>query len=1157
MIETLNKLTAWIEDNHLQAEWIGDRLFKIGGESFYILPELRRDNSSVESIFTEEFHINIALEDESFCNDIEVGNLCFKFGNNFYYTPFSTIEKPQLNILKYIGSNPSETGIDYSFLGLRGQFELCNGSGSYSDWIKKSKFLGVKSLGIAEHNTLAGTLPFQQECQRAGMDFILGETITVIGKDFKTYLAKCYAMNQEGWFNLLYINKIINVDNILDGQYISEAELTEYGKGLVLVIDCECEFTSELINSYKNSFEKVFFQFDLTTYKGHEKDRGRLLAHQNYLKNHLEELEPILIQDAFYLDKEYSHVKGLLNKIGSVKFQFDSDDQWYKSLDEIFLDWAPLFKDEDGRLFEVFQEAAANTVRVSKAAHYEIETEARHLPKFTALNGEDSDDLFFRLIGEGMARIGKEQDEEYWARIEEEVRVIQLGDVVDYFLILWDIIEWCKQEDILTGVGRGSAAGCLVSYLLGITTIDPIEYGLLFERFLNEGRVQTSLPDIDVDFEGERRDDVKRYMEDRYGIDFVCSVGTYGTFKIKSAIKDIGKRFGLNAKDGNFMVSRIGNNDKELKDDNFLDLFKEAEYQASLKKFIIDKPHVIDTLRIILKQPKTASIHACATLIFPRIDQHGNPRNIYNWIPVKMMDGVLVSEWEGGQLEDAGFLKEDILGIKQLDKFRGIFDKIKANKGVSLTMEDVDLTDPNVYKLFSEGLSSDVFHFGSDGLTGYLQEVKPIGIEEMIAAISLYRPGAMDSHAHTKYVKFKFGEQEPEYDYGLKEVTKETYGLYIYQEQVMKAMQELGGMDLVTADNIRKAMGKKKMDLILKYKAQFIEGARVKGCDPIDAETIWNKLEAFARYGFNKSHATAYTYIGMVCQWLKYHYPIEFWTTAFEWASDDITSRFVSEANKLDNGISIVPPDINKSFPKFTSDPETGKIYWSIGKIKFVGEASTTAILTERDEGGEFFSLDEFIDRVDTSKVNKRVVENLILSGCFDELEGITDIKKRYDLIQHYYQLAKVKMDSRIDFPEQRKYTWFWTKRQKELSGLGDFDYERLILNSELKHLVSQYIDPIKLQTEGVVGSSVVIAGSILDIKTRKTKRGDEFCILQIESNEEPINVVMWADSWSKVKNDIMENKSGMFIGSGVVTVDNYKKCNQIQTNKDSKIKIL
>jgi DNA polymerase-3 subunit alpha len=413
----------------------------------------------------------------------------------------------------------------------------------------------------------------------------------------------------------------------------------------------------------------------------------------------------------------------------------------------------------------------------------------------------------------------------------------------------------------------------------------------------------------------------------------------------------------------------------------------------------------------------------------------------------------------------------------------------------------------------------------------------------------------MESKAHNDYVSFKFGLKEPEYDYGLYEVTKSTYGLYIYQEQVMQAMQVLGGMDLVTADNIRKAMGKKKIDLILKYKVQFLEGAVGNGCDRIDAESIWNKLEAFAKYGFNRSHAAAYTYIGLVCQWLKNEYPLEFWTTAFEWAKDTDTSRFVSELGKLNNGVSIVPPDVNKSFPKFTSDKNTGKIYWSIGKIKFAGETATDALLNEREEGGDFYSFEEFYTRV-PSKVNKRIIENLIFAGCFDELEGIEDPRNRSHLLVELYRLAKTPVKNRFDLPTQKGFKWWWVKKQKEVSGLGNIDFESLIIKSNLKAYSSTYVDPIQLQSSELVGKQVLIGGTVSEYKIKKTRKGDEFCIMQLECNAEIIHVVMWNEVWSKVKPALESSDQGVLVLSGEVKVDTYKKCNAIQTVRSSKFQI-
>lgn len=486
---SVEKLKSWIDKNSLQAEFVDERVFKIGDTSFFFLPEKERGTSTVISIFTERFDLNISQEDEEYSEEIGVKNYCYQFGNNFYYTPVDTIEDPKMNVLKYIGEGERDLEMDFSFLGLRGKFELCNGSGDYKEWIKKAKFMGVNSLGIAEHNTLAGTLPFQEACQKAGMEFMLGETITIRDDKHTQYFGKCYAMNQKGWFNLLYINKVINVDNVAN-RLIDEKDLLKYGEGISFVFGPEAPISSMKISVFNKAFDKCFFQLDMTKFKGHEKERSRLTSMKRYLDTFLETLPPILINDAFYLDKEYRYIKKILNKIGSVNFQFDSKDQWFKSLDEVFEQWQGLFEEEDERLFDLLIQSVENTVWISDNSNYEIELGERHLPVYIHdVEDESNEDLFFRLIGEGMERRGLEDKEEYWDRIETEVEVIKLGNVVDYFLILWDIVKWCGENDILVGVGRGSAAGSLVAYVLGITGLDPIQYDLLFERFLNFGRL--------------------------------------------------------------------------------------------------------------------------------------------------------------------------------------------------------------------------------------------------------------------------------------------------------------------------------------------------------------------------------------------------------------------------------------------------------------------------------------------------------------------------------------------------------------------------------------------------------------------------------------------------------------------------------------------
>ena len=535
-----------------------------------------------------------------------------------------------------------------------------------------------------------------------------------------------------------------------------------------------------------------------------------------------------------------------MNTIAGV-FTDLATNQYLKSKEEYFIELELLTKNEL-RCDNLFEKAMLNEKQLISQFHFQIPQGGKYLPKYKMSDSEklkfdNNNALFWNLINKGLLKkISVNDREKYIERIGIEYDIIELGGFVDYFLILWDIIRWSNENGILSGIGRGSAGGSLIAYLLNITRLDPIKYDLLFERFLNKGRVEGgSLPDIDCDFAGNERECVKQYMEQKYGQAHVCSVGSYNTLQIKAAIKDLSRLKNLDIP----YVNLISNKLEEC--NSVEDIFKKALTTPLIYEFIQDNADIINDLMIIRGAPRSESIHPCATIILP------DTNTIYDWIPVKTVttgnkDTILVSSWEGSELESIGLLKEDILGIRQLDKFQFILNLIEKK----IDIYNIDFNEKRVYEYFCEGWTSDVFHFGAKGLTKYCKESQPHNIDDLIAAIALYRPGPIESDLHNEYVRRKNGDSPIEYLWGTKHITKDTYGILIYQEQIMQVCTDVGGFSLMESDDIRRAMGKKKPELLESYKNQFIENAINKGCHNDDAHHTWDTLEKFASYGFNK-----------------------------------------------------------------------------------------------------------------------------------------------------------------------------------------------------------------------------------------------------------------------------------------------------------------
>lgn len=667
--------------------------------------------------------------------------------------------------------------------------------------------------------------------------------------------------------------------------------------------------------------------------------------------------------------------------------------------------------------------------------------------------------------------------------------------------------------------------------------------------------------DIDCDFQASKREEVKHYMEQRYGRDQVCSVGSYNTLKIKSAIKDFSRQENIELQEVNYITSIL--DDGVESGSSYIEresLFKSALVVKQVKDFVQKYPEVIHNTIRVLGNSRSQSIHPCATLILP------NEKTVYEWIPVKTMLGsdgqsILVSEWEGSELESAGFLKEDILGIRQLDKFRSILDLIVKNHGHSIDIYNLPLEDERVINYYKKGWTQDVFHFGAKGLTEYCKQSQPDNIDDLIAAISLYRPGPIESNLHNEYILRKRGEHEVSYLWGTESITQDTYGILIYQEQIMQVCSLLADFSLVEADDVRRALGKMNVKYLQPYRERFIKTVVEKGCLEKEGVEIWEMLEKFAAYGFNKSHAAAYTLTGWICQYLKVYYPLEYWTVAFEYLDsskkDELIPQFISEINQT-GSIKISPPDINYSQSESVSDKSTNSIYWGLSTIKFVGNIATQQIIQDREKNGKYFSFEEFLDRHSflNSKVNKTHIENLIVSGAFDNIENIQLLSERRQLLNFFYNYKKTKSVDRKFENINENEDWYWFLKQKEFVGVGFFDYEE-ISYSYLPDF--KYLEPQLYQENSVVNSTYYsVSGYIVQVIKRSSKKGS-YCSILIESNFHYFWITIFPEMYDRITKsiDLLSSERGIIIVSGMVKFDDFKNQNVLKVWDDSKIIIL
>ena len=671
-------------------------------------------------------------------------------------------------------------------------------------------------------------------------------------------------------------------------------------------------------------------------------------------------------------------------------------------------------------------------------------------------------------------------------------------------------------------------------------------------KSLKVRKFYTDMPDIDTDFETFGREKVKEYISQKYGKNYSCSVGSYTKMKLKTCIKDFAKVKGIPFD----LTNKITKDIDDQIEYTWGDLIEYASKSKLLYKFVQDNPDIVHMSKYAMMVPKAESIHPSAYIIVPKHNQDGKKTDLFNLMPVKKIDGVLVSEWEGKYTEAGLFLKEDILGLSQLDKFHGIMNLIKKNYDKDIILNDIKFDDTEVFKYFRRGWCEDVFQFGTTGLMGYCRQVKPTQLSDLIAMTALFRPGPMESNAHQDFADIKNGKKKPKYDYGIKNITEETYSLLVYQEQMMSIIHQLGGLSLIEAENARKYIKKKKHKELNELGDRFIAGAIKNGCPEKEAHIIWDKMNAFSSYSFNKSHAAAYSVISYYSMWFKVNYPLEFWTISLQEASESEIPYRLAEMKKTGVEIEVRPPDINYSGEKFSCDPENNRIFYNLNKIKGCGDVAVRNIVETRDKDGEFFDLEEFVKRV-PSKVNKSNIKSLIISGAFDLVEDLSEPRDRKELLRKF--LVDIKGDE--DLPEEYKTAdsftnAFWIMEQKRLTGFGEIDYETLVRDSiPNKRFAKMLVNDVEF-LGAREGESVSVAGKFIYYRERAIKSG-VMGSLQIDCNNTIINITMWPDAYETYRNEIEDYKNGIIAVSGIVKKDKFKGVKTLYSCDSTKLYLI
>ena len=881
----------------------------------------------------------------------------------------------------------------FTHLHLHTEYSLLDGAASIKKAVARAKELGMDSLAITDHGAMFGVVDFYKECKKQGIKPIIGcEVYTAARKmtdkevDRDKYQGHLIllAKNEVGYKNLI---KIVSQGYIKGYYYkprIDKDVLRDHSEGIIALSGCLAGNIQHrlLVKDYagaKAEAEALLEIFGPGNFYLEIQDQG--LEEEMAIKDDMIKLSRelnvplVATNDVHYVRKEDAKAHDVLLAIQTAT-TLDDENRMRFPNDEFYLK----SEDEMRKIFAYLPEAVDNTQLVAEACNFDFKFGEYHLPQFIAPDGKTNTAYLRELCESGLhERYGESPSSELYDRLNYELNTIESMGYVEYFLIVWDFINYAKTNGIVVGPGRGSAAGSIVAYCLKITDIDPIRYNLIFERFLNPERV--SMPDIDIDFCYERRQEVIDYVTRKYGEGRVSQIITFGTMKAKQAVRDVARALSVSYAKADSIAKAIPFElsmtiDKALHTSPELKAMYEEDREAR---------EVIDMAKAIEGMPRHASTHAAGVVI--------SKEPIDEYVPLYLSDKGPATQFTMTTIEELGLLKMDFLGLRNLTVIRDALELIERNHGIKIDFSKMSYDDPAVYEMIASGNTGGVFQLESGGMTQFMKNLKPTCFEDIVAGISLYRPGPMDSIP--KYIENKKNPQNIKYvDDALAPILDVTYGCLVYQEQVMQIVRDLGGYSYGRSDLVRRAMSKKKMDVMLEEKEYFIHGktdeegnVEIAGCvrngiPEHAAEEIFNDMVSFAQYAFNKSHAAAYAVVAYETGYLKAHYPVEFMAALMTSVMGDVKqiSRYIR--NCSDMGIEVLPPCVSASYKKFSV--EDGKIRFGLLGIKNVGEGAIDAIVKAREEKGPSQDIFSFISNLDISQVNKKAIESLIKAGACD-----------------------------------------------------------------------------------------------------------------------------------------------------------------------------
>jgi DNA polymerase III subunit alpha len=1015
-------------------------------------------------------------------------------------------------------NKPSKS--NFVHLHVHSHYSLLDGLAKIDDLLDRAQELGMKSLALTDHGVLYGAIEFYQKAKKRGMKPIIGCEMYVAPNGRENKRPKIddvrhhlilLAKNEKGYKNLMKLVTIAHLEGFYYKPRVDKEVLSKYSEGLIALSACvEGEVPATALSGKIDEAEKAAREYEKIFGKGHfylELQDHPKFPNQKIANDALVGISKrtgiplVATTDMHYVQPEDNAIQDILLCVQTNRKVSESNRMNLMDF-ELFM----RTPEQMEKSFAHLPEALENTGRIAEMCELEIELGNIKLPVYEVPKGYTPESFVRELCEKGLRhRYGKNITKEHCDRMEFELSVIEKTGFASYFLIVQDFVNWAKKEGIIVGPGRGSAAGSFVSYLLGVTNIDPIKYNLLFERFLNPERI--SMPDIDLDFADTRRDEVLAYVREKYGQDHVAQIITFGTMAARGAIRDAGRALGYPYNFCDQTAKMIPPNM------TINDAIAGVPEIVSLYKMDPAARKLLDSASRLEGVCRHASMHACGVVI--------TPEPVVNYSPLQYVAGDttnVVTQYsastKSSYVEKIGLLKMDFLGLKNLTIIQHALKIVEKTKGVKLKMDEIPLDDKKTYKLLQSALTTGVFQLESGGMKRYLKQLRPTTFEDIIAMVALYRPGPMDWIPD--FISRKHGRKKIEYIHPkLEKILKNTYGVAVYQEQVMQISQALAGFSLSEADILRKAMGKKIPELIRDEKIKFIDGCVKNNVDRKIAEKVFAYIEPFAGYGFNRSHAACYALIGYQTAYLKAHYPTEFMAALLTSDQQDIDRIAIEVEESRNMGTEVLPPNINESFVTFAAicrpgEPE--KIRFGLGAIKNVGQKVADTIVEERKANGKFKSLTDFMERIQTKDLNKKSLESLIKSGATEDLgersqlleniENILSYSKNFQKEQESNQISlfggtgvEIKMPDISLAPAQPATKMQRLNWEKELLGLYVSDHPL----AEYLDFFRQHSTPVSQIDESLVGQPVTVGGIIDKVKKILLKSQKNMAFVGIE----------------------------------------------------------